>query len=267
MTSNPLSLSYFEKIVQKPTWKEILLDLIATNKIDPWNLDIKVLSDAFTNHIKKMEKLDFALEANVILAAAILLKYKSEYLRSFAYPPEPTQDTLMDYLPPEEFGTIPQLTIAARIPPRRPITLPELLAEMEKVIKYDQSDRIHIPKGSIDETIDFVIDQKNIEGEIDQIYQRIGQVKDSENLVVFSQLTKDLQPFEVVYSLLCLLYLVQQEKIELTQDQMFGEIFIRYFDAKDKSERKIETLVETPIVADESDSSGESTGEEELKED
>lgn len=221
------SFSYFEKMVEKPTWKELLLELISTNKIDPWNINISTLSDAFIAHIKEMKKVDFSLEANVILAASILLKYKSDTLKTFAYPQEIVQPTLDTFINDYDPSQIPTLTFASRIPPKRPITITELISEMEKIIKYDNVDRVKIPKDLSSETVDLVLNERDIEGDIQKVFTKIEESVDSEGWALYSTLAKEMEPSAKVYLLLCLLYLTQREKIDLRQDEMFGELFIK----------------------------------------
>ena len=70
-------------IVAKPSWKQVLIELVMTERLDPWNIDIVVVADSFFNYVKKMEKFDFHIPANIILASAILLKYKSNAIRFY----------------------------------------------------------------------------------------------------------------------------------------------------------------------------------------
>ncbi|MBI5046655.1 segregation/condensation protein A [Candidatus Micrarchaeota archaeon] len=146
------TFAHFETMVATPTWKEVLMDLVSSHSIDPWDIDIIELADVFTKKVKDIEKVNFSVQANVILAAAILLRYKSEYLKMLSYQTEMTE------FPVEESqidsSQIPELSFSSRIPPKRQITLNELLSEMEKIIKYDQMERVTIPRGSIVETID-----------------------------------------------------------------------------------------------------------------
>lgn len=113
------SFYHLESMVSKPTWKDILLELMASNSIDPWDIDLISLSDAFIRKVREMEKMDFVIEANIILAASILLKYKSNYLKMLSY-----QSDLQEFMqetPPAslEGEAIPELTLSSRIPPRR----------------------------------------------------------------------------------------------------------------------------------------------------
>lgn len=219
--------SSLEDMVGKPTWREVLLALISSNKIDPWNIDLVTLADAFLVKVKELEKVDFFLQANVILAAAILLKYKSEYLRLISQPPiEMLPETESFHVGPEE---IPILSFSSRIPPRRPITLEELMQEMEKIIKYDDPNRLlnKVPRGGITETVDFEVSEHDVERDMAAILERVGQLSDHDGLSLFSRLTSGYEAQAVVYTLLCLLHLVQEGNLSLSQDEMFGEIFIR----------------------------------------
>jgi segregation and condensation protein A len=217
------SFTQLESMVAKPTWKDILLELIAGNRIDPWNIDLVDLSDAFIKKVREMERMDFAVQANVILAASILLKYKSNYLKMLS-----VQSELPSFIPeetphaPEE---VPQLTLSSRIPPKRQVTLEELIAEMEKIIKYDQ-EKVRIPRGSIVETLDMELPERNIESDMEKVLGLIRSNTDSEGWSLFSGIRKGADLQETVYLLLCLLHLVQLGSIDIRQDDLFGEIFI-----------------------------------------
>ena len=98
---------------------------------------------------------------------------------------------------------------------------------MEKIIKYDSGERIKIPKGGISETVDLVLNERDIEGDIVKVYNRVQETLDSQGWALYSTLAKDMDSAAKVYLLLCLLYLAQREKIDLRQDEMFGELFIK----------------------------------------
>lgn len=219
------STQYFESMVSKPTWKDILLDSISSNSIDPWNIDLLALSDAFIKKVREMESMDFILQANVILAASILLKYKSNYLKMFSY-----QAEITDFVPEEEplaISDIPALAFASRIPPKRQITLDELVGEMERILKYDAVERVHIPRGAITETIDMELSERDIERDMDLLLTDIRSNTDSEGWSLFSRVTHGTDPCQLVYSLICLLHLVQFGHIDVKQDELYGEIFIQ----------------------------------------
>lgn len=221
-----------DKMVRRPSWKTILLELIESNRIDPWNIDILEISDAFLKRVREMEKLDLLIQANVILAAAILLRHKSNYLKFLQY-----QEQMTDYIPEEPVEPlpveeIPQLTMASRIPPKRQVTLEELVEEVEKVIKYDSEERLlRKPKGSIDEVVQFKLEEQDIERRMKEVEHSIRSSVDPEGWTIFSRLIKDRKDnIELIYALVSVLFLTQKQKIDIRQDKLYGEIFIKLLD-------------------------------------
>ncbi len=229
-----------EKIVEKPTWKQILLELIEQNRIDPWDVDIILIADSFMKRVREMKQLDLTIQANVILAAAILLKYKSEYLR---YLTMEEQTLVTDYPAetplPGEVEEIPQLTLVSRIPPKRQITLDELIGEMERVMKYDSEERKRIPRGSVTETMDFMIAEWDVEKRINDVLERIRANTDETGWSLFSSLIKGGDNLEIVRTLVSVLHLTQNGAIDVKQERIFGEILIYLLENKREKEKML----------------------------
>ena len=61
-------------------WQEIIYDLINTEQLDPWDIDIVILTDGYLEKISKIEEADFFVSSKVLLAASLLLRIKSEVL-------------------------------------------------------------------------------------------------------------------------------------------------------------------------------------------
>ncbi|MBD3397649.1 hypothetical protein GF412_00750 [Candidatus Micrarchaeota archaeon] len=213
-------------IVRKPSWKQLLVDLVISEKLDPWDIDIVAVADGFMKTVKDMEKFEFHVPANIILASAILLKYKSNALRMYEEPEEIE-------MPPEPIevegeGDIPPLQIKARIPPKAPITLNELIVEMERVIKYDDEEHMNRkPRIKPREVIEMPLPEYDIEKEMGKLYSKMKQEMDGENLVLFSELVKQKTPKETILTLSPLLHLAQEKAVGLRQDRFWGEIFIK----------------------------------------
>lgn len=60
---------------------DIVLKLVASGELDPWNIDITILADKFLQEIKNMYIPDLTYASKVILVASILLKMKAESLK------------------------------------------------------------------------------------------------------------------------------------------------------------------------------------------
>jgi len=214
-----------ERIVALPTWREMLLDLVATKKLDPWNIDIVEVTTSYIERIKKMEMLDLRVPANLILAAAILVRFKSDALRFEEEAQEVVEETYVE----EDTGAevIPVLELKTRIPPKRMVTLDELLLAMEHVFedqkkREEKAARIEIPS-----VINIQLPEFNIEQKMAEVYGRVLEEKDSEGLATFSSILAEKTPLETVLTLLPLLHLVQDRKLTIFQEKFFGEIFIR----------------------------------------
>ena len=208
-------------IVAKPSWKQVLIELVMSKKLDPWNIDIVVVADSFFNYVKNMEKFDFHIPANIILASAILLKYKSNAIRFYG---EPQPAEAAPGVEPEE-GALPELKLSWRIPPKRQITLSELMDEMERVIRYDASER---PKKAAAQlpALELDLDNYDMESEIEKLQARLRRSADSEGIVLFSSLVNGGGPEGIVSTITPLLHLAQRKSVLLRQDKFFGEIFI-----------------------------------------
>lgn len=242
-------MAYIEKIVVKPTWKQILLELIEQNKIDPWDIDIVQIADEFMARVKQMRALDLSIHANVILAAAILLKFKSDYLRYFTCPPvEQPVSVVEDVQEPFE---LPHLSLVSRIPPKRPVTLEELIAEMERVLKYESAEIKRIPRGSITEIIDLNVEGEDIEKRMADVLARVRKNVDETGFATFSSILHEKTNVEIIYTLLSILHLAQNNIIDIYQEKLFGEILLSIIDSSasvtEKDKKGTESAAPNPI--------------------
>ena len=62
------------------SWRTILYDLVKTEQMDPWNINITLLTKKYIDTIKEMPEHDLRVSGKIVLAAAILLKIKSNHL-------------------------------------------------------------------------------------------------------------------------------------------------------------------------------------------
>ena len=214
-----------EKLVEFPTWREMLLDLVAAKRLDPWNIDIVEVTSGYIDRINKMEMLDLRVPANLILAAAILLRFKSDALRFEEEAQVIVEETFVD----EDAGpeVIPVLELKTRIPPTRMVTLDELLLAMEKVFEEQKKREEHAQKIEIPSVINIQLPEFNIEQRMATVYERVLEEKDSEGLSTFSAILSDRSALGIITTLLPLLHLVQDRKLTIFQEKFFGEIFIR----------------------------------------
>jgi len=225
-----------EKIVALPTWREMLLDLVATKKLDPWNIDIVEITTGYLDRIGKLEMMDLRVPANLILAAAILIRFKADALRFEEEAQEVVEETFVE----EDSGTevIPVLELKTRIPPKRMVTLDELLVAMERVFEDQKKREEKAAKIEIPAVINIQLPEFNIEQKMAEVYGRVLEQKDTEGLATFTSILAERTPLETVLTLLPLLHLVQDRKLSIFQEKFFGEIFIRVREDNEKETAK-----------------------------
>ncbi|MDE1855725.1 MAG: segregation/condensation protein A [Candidatus Micrarchaeota archaeon] len=219
-TIDPQNMN-LEKLVSEPTWKEILLDLAHKEKFDPWNIDIVQVVDRYIDAIKGMKVMDLRIPANIILAAAILLRLKSEMLSL------QEQEALEEDATVEERPSVvvDPLSIRLRLPPRRRITLPELITALEEAMKLKEV-RESIAKND-PAPIPININPIDIEAEIDRVYEKVVANADKSKMTTFSALSGGLGLEQALLEVFIpLLFLAHKRRITLIQERFFDDIII-----------------------------------------
>jgi len=61
-------------------WQTILYDLIKTEQLDPWDINLGVLADKYVETIQQIENANFFISSKILLACSLLLRLKSEIL-------------------------------------------------------------------------------------------------------------------------------------------------------------------------------------------
>lgn len=204
-------------LIEQPTWKTILIELVKKEKMDVWAIDIVELSQKYLQKIQEMKESNLRIPANAMLACAILLKLKSRTIKL------PTEEPEEEQLP--EIGELPELKPISRIK-ERSVTLDELLEEIEAVIEKTKS------KSAIQDRKEIIaIDvptmlKHDLGKKIEEVYEKVINSADEQGLVLFSHIVEKSTLLEVVTTFICLLFLASDARINLWQETFFGEIFI-----------------------------------------
>ena len=90
---------------------------------------------------------------------------------------------------------------------------------------------------------------------MDALVERVRGSTDSEGWALFSRLTEGYDPRTIVYTLVCLLHMVQEGSAVLRQDKLFGEIFVHLLVKGEKAAHGKEDS-EEESSEDEADESG-----------
>ena len=72
---------FFDLITSEElSWQAIIYDLIKTEQLDPWDIDLGILAQKYVTTIQQLEEADFFISSKVLLACSLLLRLKSEIL-------------------------------------------------------------------------------------------------------------------------------------------------------------------------------------------
>lgn len=216
-------------------WQEIIYDLINSEQLDPWNVDIVVLTNKYLEKIQELEE-NYFVSSKVLLAAALLLRIKSEillnkYIKSIdeiLFGKKEKIKIQMERIELDE--EIPFLIPKSPIPRFRKVTLNELVESLNKAI-ITEGRRIKKEvlnnRAIIDTSFSLPKRKFVINDKIKEIYEKLfSQLQNNEfGSVPFSVLIGNDKE-EKIYSFSSLLHLENQKKIWLHQEEHFGEINI-----------------------------------------
>ncbi|MCK4521294.1 MAG: segregation/condensation protein A [Nanoarchaeota archaeon] len=228
------------------TWQTILYELVKKEEIDPWNIEISQLTQKYIEMVKQLKEHDFRVSGKVLLAAAILLKIKSNRLvgedldeldriiageQDLEFFEEGYEDALKQQnQQDEQQPLIPKMPQ----PRKRKVSIYDLVSALEKALEVKQRRVIrNIP------SLDVEIPKKkvNINLLIQNLYLRIKKfLIVGNNNLTFSKLIPSESKQDKVLTFTSLLHLTNQRKVDINQKEHFGEIEI-YLKADKEAEK------------------------------
>lgn len=229
----------FEMLFDKDeiTWQDIIYDLIKTEKMDPWDVDVSHLAEKFINLLKEMKKMDFRLSGKIILAATFFLKIKSDKLLKedlvfLTNMINPQEEDVMDFLDEDIDYDLenrrkekPILKYRTPQPRKRKVSVYDLVEALEKALEGDQ--KRYIKKLSdVAKNVKIPKKNKDITLIINDLYKKIEKTLTKVTHIKFSQLLTTDDKEEKIYTFIPLLYLDTQRKIDIEQEEHFEDITI-----------------------------------------
>ena len=214
-------------------WQEIIYDLINTGQLDPWDVDITLLTNKYFEKLHELEE-DYFISSKVLLAAALLLRIKSEillnkYIKSIdeiLFGKKDTKPRQIERIELEE--EIPELIPKSPLPRFKKVTLRDLIESLDKAIITEnrrikrkvlevnafREEELSLPKKI------FILKDK-----IREIYEKLLENFEEDEKVNFKKIAGNNKEEKIiVFS--SLLHLENQEKIWIEQEEHFGDIHI-----------------------------------------
>jgi len=207
-------------IVVKPTWREFLVDLVAREEMNPWDIDLIAIADKYLESVRRLQAMDLRVPANVILACALLLRFKAEALKLEGWSDE--GDGAVEEAPALVQEELPDLVLKPNRARTRRVTLDELIQAMGEVMKRGRRIAERQSKPAV---LSVQMPEMRMDERMAELLERAHSLKDAEDVLLFSALLDGDD--RVAYHLLPVMHLVQEEKLNAWQDEVFGEIFLR----------------------------------------
>jgi segregation and condensation protein A len=203
---------------------EMLMDLVISEELDPWDIDIADIANRFIEEVKKMQKLNLRLSGKTILASSILLRMKSDSLVPMEEPLL-EEDFGWDYFPEETSEEIMPIGTPVRRRAERKTTLFELIEALQRALNEEMI-RKNFPRGARPRPKMVIqIDEETIKERMVKIYDMIQKLTEKKKVIKFSDLLSEKRE-NIIEVLVALLYLDSQRQITIWQKELFGEIFI-----------------------------------------
>jgi segregation and condensation protein A len=237
---HPSNLQVYNIVTSRdPSWQSIIYDLISSEQLDPWNIDISVLCSGYFEKIRELEEHNFNISSKMLLAAALLLRIKSEillhkYIRDIDNLLFPKEDEIKKIIERIEINEddIPVLSPKTPLPRFKKVTLQELIDALDVAIKTEsrrinkeiikkQAERmshVDIPK----------FRRMNIKDRIRKFYAKLlsgFNSKKEEIKLPYSHFTGDSKE-EKIACFLPMLYLSNNGQIWIEQDKHYQEIYL-----------------------------------------
>jgi len=256
-------------------WKEIIYDLINTDQLDPWDIDITLLTQGFLEKIQQYEETDFFVSSKVLLAAALLLRIKSElilsqYMKSIddiLFGEKESKKSVLERIELDE--EIPELLLRSPMPRFRKVTLNELIESLNKAIITENRriKKVIVDNNALRESgISLPKKKYNIKNKLLNLHSKIMdhfEKNKSHKKVPYTEIV-GIGREERALSFFPILQLENNGKLWLEQEAHFEEIYIwlkhiflkenpnLYADLKD-GDWSEETIEEGEILTDESE--------------
>ena len=206
----------------RPPWN-ILFELGKLEKLMPWNVNIAYLLTSFLSEMDRTGKVDFRASGVALDSSALIYLMKSKLLLVLQEPPAPPKAP-SDFVPPPLF-----------LPLRHELTsttIRHLLEVLDDVLKGEKLPRLDavIAQPVLPAVSDILpqldIFLMEIELQMEKLYALLCEKVKGAGIIEFSTIIKGIARIEAVRTFILLLFLAQNRRVSLWQNEETEEIYI-----------------------------------------
>lgn len=205
----------------QPPWS-VLFELHKLQKILPWDVNIAFLLSSFLEEMEKRGDVDFRASGMALDSSATIYLMKSKLLLKLEEPPAPPK-ALPDFIPPPLFLPLRYELTSTTI--QHLLTVLDEVLKGEHVFPLEPRPEPLLPSPQeILPPVDLYL--MEIGKRMKQLYSFLLRSADRGKLIVFSKVVAGLEKLEAIKRFIVLLFLAQEGKVVLWQEEDSGEIYI-----------------------------------------
>jgi len=205
-----------------PPWN-ILFEFHKLEKLVPWNVSIAYLLTSFLEHMEETGQVDFRASGVALDSSALIYLMKSKLLLQLEEPPPPPKAP-QDFLPPPLFlplrHELTSTTIKNLLEVLDDVLKGEKLVHLEKMVAQNV---LPTPSEVLPELDLYLME---IELQMEKLYASLSDRVKGAGLIELSTLVSGVGRLEAIRTFILLLFLAQEEKINLWQNEETEEIYI-----------------------------------------
>ena len=219
----------YETIMSKElTWEGLIRDIVYTEGLDPWDIDISILVKKYLEALKKFKEMDIRLSGKFILAAAILLKMKADYLLA-KKEEEQQHEAIAEKELNEALAKAGNFELQPNVPQpkKRKVTIEELISSLRKALVVSEKRKFRRKQREVN--MKLKLKKVDIGEKISLLYQKIIDFikKFKKEEVTFSELVPSKRKEDLIWTFVPLVHLANKGKVQIRQEEEFGEIYVR----------------------------------------
>jgi chromatin segregation and condensation protein Rec8/ScpA/Scc1 (kleisin family) len=205
-----------------PPWN-ILFEFHKLEKLAPWNVNIAYLLTSFLENMEKTGQVDFRASGVALDSSALIYLMKSKLLLKLEEPPPPPK-TLQDILPPPLFLPLRHELTSTTI--RNLLEVLDDVLKGEKLIRLEKTvaqSVLPTPSEILPELDRYLME---IEMQMERLYTSLSERVKGTGLIELSTLIKGVGRLEAIRTFILLLFMAQEGRINLWQNEETEEIYI-----------------------------------------
>jgi len=201
----------------------ILFEFHKLEKLTPWNINIAFLLTTFLEEMKKTGRVDFRASGVALDSSALIYLMKSKLLLKLEEPPPPPKPP-QDFLPPPLFLPLRHELTSTTI--RNLLEVLDDVLKGEKLIRLEKAvaEPILPTPSEILPQLDIYL--MEIERQMETLYTSLVERVKGTGIIEFSSLIKSVGRFEAIRTFILLLFLAQDGRVNLWQEEESEEIYI-----------------------------------------